>query len=101
MLQRVLRVVGTGSLDQAAASGLHEVLEGVQHVDPGHAFIPDASKSPREIASAARYLATTREMDSHTAERFAGWLGSVVSPKIDFRAPDRRTETPPGVVWVR
>ncbi|MEQ1784167.1 MAG: AAA family ATPase, partial [Hyphomonadaceae bacterium] len=83
MLQRVLRVVGTGSLDRAAASGLLEVLEGWQHVDPQvTAFIPDASKSPREIASAARYLASTREMDSHTAERFAGWLGSVVSPKI-------------------
>jgi hypothetical protein len=82
-LQRVLRVVGTGSLDRAAASGLQEVLEGWQNVDPGvTAFVPDASKSPREIASAARYLATTREMDSHTAGRFANWLGSVVSPKI-------------------
>lgn len=48
------------------------------------ATILDGSKSPREIASAARYLASTREMDSHTAERFADWLwlGSVVSPKI-------------------
>ena len=83
MLQRVLRVVGTGSLDRAAANGLHDVLEGWQHVDPQvTAFVPDASKSPREIASAARYLATTREMDPHTAERFADWLGSVVSPKI-------------------
>ncbi|TIL43281.1 MAG: hypothetical protein E5Y86_22830 [Mesorhizobium sp.] len=81
MLQRVLRVVGTGSLDRAAASGLHEVLEEWQHIDPQvSAFIPDVSKSPREIASAARYLASTREMDSQTAERFAGWLGSVVSP---------------------
>ncbi len=80
MLQRVLRVVGTGSLDRAAASGLHEVLEGWQHVDPQvSAFIPDASKSPLEIASAARYLATTREMDLQTAGSFANWLGSVVS----------------------
>jgi hypothetical protein len=83
MFQRVLRVVGTGSLDRVAANGLHEVLEGWQHLDPQvMAFIPDASKSPREIASAARYLASTREMDSHTAGRFAEWLGSVVSPKI-------------------
>jgi hypothetical protein len=83
MLQRVLRIVGTGSLDQAAASGLHEVLEGWQHVDPHvTAFIPDASKSPIEIASAARYLATTREMDPQTAGHFAHWLGAVVSPKF-------------------
>jgi hypothetical protein len=83
MLQRVLRVVGTGALDQAAASGLHQVLEGWQHADPQvTAFIPDVSKSPHEIASAARYLATTRQMDSDTAGHFADWLGSVVSPKI-------------------
>jgi hypothetical protein len=82
-LQRVLRVVGTGSLDQAAASGLLGVLEEWQHVDPQvSAFVPDANKSPYEIASAARYLASTREMDSQTAERFADWLGSVVSPRL-------------------
>jgi hypothetical protein len=81
-LQRVLRVVGTGSLDRVAASGLHEVLQGWQNIDPGvTAFVPDASKSPREIASAARYLATTREMDSRTAGHFADWFSSVVSPK--------------------
>jgi hypothetical protein len=41
MLRRVLRVVGTGSIDRAAASGLHEVLEKWQHVDPQvGAFIP-------------------------------------------------------------
>lgn len=82
MLQRVIRVVGTGSLDRVAASGLHEVLEGWQHTDPRiGAYIPDATKSPREIASAARYLASTHEMDALTAGRFANWLGSVVTPK--------------------
>ncbi len=82
MLQRVIRVVGTGSLDRVAASGLHEVLEEWQHTDPRiGAYIPDATKSPREIASAARYLASTHEMDALTAGRFANWLGSVVTPK--------------------
>jgi hypothetical protein len=81
-LQRVLRVVGTGSLDQAAANGLHDVLDSWKRVDPGvGAFIPDASKSPYEIASAARQLASTHAMDFATAERFADWLGSVVTPK--------------------
>ncbi len=71
-LQRVIRVVGTGSLDEAAASGLHGVLEEWKHADPQvGAFIPDASKPPLEIASAARYLATTLEMDAVTAGRFA------------------------------
>jgi hypothetical protein len=82
MLQRVIRVVGTGSLDRAAADGLHDVLEQWHRTDPQvGAHIPDASKSPREIASAARYLASTREMDPFTAGRFANWLGSVVTPK--------------------
>lgn len=79
-LQRVIRVVGTGSLDEAAASALHDVLEEWKHADPQvGAFIPDASKPPLEIASAARYLATTLEMDAVTAGRFADWLGSVVN----------------------
>jgi hypothetical protein len=81
-LQRVIRVVGTGALDEAAAGGLHRVLEEWQHADPQvSAFIPDAGKPPLEMASAARYLATTREMDAFTAGRFADWLGSVVTPK--------------------
>ncbi|NEH32625.1 AAA family ATPase [Rhizobium ruizarguesonis] len=81
LLQRVLRVVGTGSLNREAASGLHEVLEQWERSDPQvSAFIPDVSKPPREIASAARHLASTREMDSQTAERFADWLGPLVSP---------------------
>ncbi len=85
MLQRVIRVVGTGALDRVAASGLHEVLEEWQQNDPQISlYIPDASKSPREIASAARYLATTREMDALTAGRFANWLGSVVTSKQNF-----------------
>ena len=82
LLQRVLRVVGTGSLDQSAATRLHGVLDGWQHVDPRvSAFIPDASRSPREMSSAARNLAATRDMDTYTAGRFADWLGSVVSPR--------------------
>lgn len=81
-LQRVIRVVGTGSLDRTAARGLHEVLEEWQQTNPQIGpYIPDAGKSPREIASAARYLASTREMDALTAGRFATWLGSVVTPK--------------------
>jgi hypothetical protein len=81
-LQRVIRVVGSGTLDEAAAGGLHQILTEWQHVDPQiSAFVPDASKPPLEIASAARYLASTREMDAKTAGQFADWLGSVVYHK--------------------
>ena len=82
-LQRVIRIVGTGSLDRASANGLHDVLVDWQRVDPEIGpLIPDASKSPREIASALRYLAGTRQMDQHTAAMIARWLAPVVTPGI-------------------
>jgi hypothetical protein len=81
-LQRVMRIVGTGALDQSAARGLYEILDGWQHKDSDvRAYVPDRSKSPYEIASAARHLLSTHDMDSDTAERFSNWLGSVVTPK--------------------
>jgi hypothetical protein len=77
------RVVGTGSLDRASANGLHDVLVEWQRADPEiGALIPDASMSPREIASALRYLASTRQMEKHTAAMVAQWLEPVMTPGI-------------------
>lgn len=87
-LQRVIRVVGTGSLDRDAAKDLHGILAEWQKRDPEiGAFVPDASKSSWEIAGVLRHLAGTRQMDRHAAAAVAHWLVPVVTPGISRVEP--------------
>ncbi|MGN6110746.1 MAG: AAA family ATPase [Kofleriaceae bacterium] len=91
-LRRVIRVVGTGALDDEAASGLRGVLAEWERANPEiGALVPAAGTSPREVASAARYLLDHRTLDEATAALFAGWLGSVVVPRRGAGRPGART----------
>jgi hypothetical protein len=44
-------------------------------------LVPGAARPARDIASAARYLVTNRELEPNIAGRFASWLESVVTPR--------------------
>jgi hypothetical protein len=81
-LQRVIRLVGTGSLSQDAAAGLEHVLQGWQARTPEIApFLPAQASNPREVASAVQYLVANRTLDVRTAGELAGWLRDVVVPR--------------------
>jgi AAA ATPase domain/Trypsin-like peptidase domain/Effector-associated domain 1 len=80
-LQRVLRLVGIGSLGVDAARGLEELLATWQGRDPGIAsFVPGAKASGRALTSAMQYLLANRTMDRQTAGEIARWLRPVVTP---------------------
>lgn len=82
-LQRVIRLVGTGSLDAEAGQGLHNVLVEWNRVDAEVGpFVPDASKPAYEMGAALRYLVDKQEMDGDIASIVAHWLEPVVTPKI-------------------
>lgn len=83
-LQRVMRIVGTGSLDEAGAAGLQGVLRTWKHNEPGIAtLIPHDKSDARELASAARFLVGNHRIEPVVAHAFADWLKTVVTPTRD------------------
>ena len=82
ILQRVIRVVGTGSLDDAATAGLAGVLQSWKEHSPDiGSFVPQAMASAHELASAVQYLVANRSIHGDTARELADWLKSAVAPK--------------------
>ena len=74
-LQRVLRLVGTGSMTRKAANGLQDILKSWAERAPDIApFVPAAKAGVRDIASATQYLVSNRTLDKATATELTGWL---------------------------
>jgi hypothetical protein len=82
VLQRVIRLVGLGSLDKKATAGLETVLAKWAERDPGiESFVPKAPASAAELASATQYLLANRSPDAGTAKLLSEWLKTVVTPR--------------------
>jgi AAA ATPase domain/Trypsin-like peptidase domain/Effector-associated domain 1 len=79
-LQRVLRLVGTGSMTRDAANSLQEILKDWADRAPDVApFVPAVKAGVRDIAGATQYLVTNRSLDKSTAVALTGWLKSSLS----------------------
>ncbi|MEO8703782.1 MAG: AAA family ATPase [Kofleriaceae bacterium] len=75
-LQRVVRLVGTGSPDPVALAELAQILRGWARRSPDiAAFLPDDNL--RDLASTTRYLVTNRTLDSAIAGELADWMKHV------------------------
>ncbi|MFP3604668.1 AAA family ATPase [Paraburkholderia sp. SIMBA_053] len=85
VLQRVVRIVGVGSLDEHTARGLEHVLtEWAKRESQIEPFVPHAPASATELTSATQYLFSTRSLDSQTAREFSSWLQSSIGNPVEL-----------------
>jgi hypothetical protein len=85
VLQRVVRIVGVGSLDERTAPGLEHVLsEWAKRESQIEPFVPQGPASATELASATQYLFNTRSLDSETAREFSSWFQSSTGNLVDL-----------------
>jgi hypothetical protein len=83
VLQRVIKLVGVGSLTHHDAQGLENVLTNWASRDSGvEAFVTKAHGDTNELTSATQYLFANRSPDRETARDFSSWLEGVVTPHI-------------------
>jgi hypothetical protein len=88
LLQRVVRLVGLGSLNEKTAAGLESVLERWAHRDPEVTpFLPRAPASANELASATQYLFSNHALDPEAAKQFSAWFQEAVTSGHDDRQP--------------
>ena len=90
VLQRVIRLVGFGSLSAEAAAGLEDILDEWAKSDPSiNSFVPTdhaarltlKTVDPRGLARTAQYLLGSRIPDTATVERLAAWLRWFAAPR--------------------
>lgn len=75
LLQRVIRLVGVGSLDKQSAQGLEDVLvHWAQNDNAVEPFLPKSPAAASDLTSAAQYLLANNRIGSETAETFSAWL---------------------------
>ncbi len=81
VVQRVIRLVGVGSLNGETAAGLESVLAEWAERDPDvQPFLPKSPITANEVSSAAQYLFGSRNLDKATTEHLSTWMRSVVTP---------------------
>lgn len=82
VLQRVIKLVGVGSLTRQDAAGLETVLTDWASRDSGiEPFITKAHANTNELTSATQYLFANRSLDRRLATDFSSWLEGVVKPR--------------------
>ncbi|TDF56779.1 AAA family ATPase [Cupriavidus sp. L7L] len=85
VLQRVVRIVGVGSLDEHTAGGLEHVLtEWAKRESQIEPFVPHAPASATDLASATQYLFSTRSLDLQTAREFTSWFRSSIGDPVEL-----------------
>ena len=93
VLQRVVRLVGIGPLDPAAADSLNGVLaDWARRLPEIEAAVPRTGASVTEIGSAAQSLLSGRTPDYLTAANLATWMRSYVTPHTDGSGVIRPTQ---------
>jgi hypothetical protein len=78
-LQRVIRLVGVGPIDEAATASLASLLSHWVARDASIASFVPATAGARELSSATQYLATSRALAGDTARELSDWLGTAIA----------------------